>query len=204
MWRWFLLGRLWGRFRSFLEVFLLCLGGSIPVAAFFITALFRGYTPLDTAETGTILILTPLVIAILLGFLLSEYDLRWVTAGTLFITVFASAFIVLFIMSPIVAGVASQTPAVTPDQQLEIFVAQRVMLFVVMSFPVLLVGAVVGRALSERLVPSEELRRELEQLRKETKEWHEILERRGKVQKPSETVAAEPDVKQDQDSTRSR
>jgi len=144
------------------------------------------------------------VVGILLGFLLSEYDLRWVTAGTLFITVFASAFIVLFIMSPIIAGVASATPAVTPDQQLEIFVAQRVMLFVVMSFPVLLVGAIVGRALSERLVPSEELRRELEQLRKETKEWHEVLERRGRIRRPSEDAVEEPKMESDQDSTRAR
>lgn len=171
--------RLW----AFLEVMMYSLAGSIPVAAFFILAFFPGYVPFSITETGTILILTPLLVGVLFGFMLSERDLRSVAAGTLIIVISSSVLVTAFIMSPILAGVASAAPAVAPGEVLEIYIAQRILLFVVLSFPVLLLGAVVGRALSERVVPSEELRLELEQLRKETREWHDLLERRAELQR---------------------
>jgi len=171
------------RLRAFLEVMVYSLAGSVPVAAFFILAFFPGYVPFSITETGTILILTPLIVGVLFGFMLSECDLRSVAAGTLVIVISSSVLVTAFIMSPILAGVASAAPAVAPGEVLEIYIAQRILLFVVLSFPVLLLGAVVGRALSERVVPSEELRRELEQLRRETKEWHELLERRAELQR---------------------
>jgi hypothetical protein len=171
--------RLW----AFLEVMMYSLAGSIPVAAFFILAFFPGYVPFSITETGTILILTPLLVGVLFGFMLSERDLRSVAAGTLIIVISSSILVTAFIMSPILAGVASAAPAVAPGEVLEIYIAQRILLFVVLSFPVLLLGAVVGRALSERVVPSEELRLELEQLRKETREWHDLLERRAELQR---------------------
>jgi len=174
------------RLKRFLEVVLLSFLGALPISAFFISALFPGYTPFTTTETGTILILTPLVIGTLFGFLLSEHDIRSAAAGSLVITLFSTFFIVVFIMSPIIAGVASAAPAVTPGEVLEIYIAQRIMLFVVISFPVLLLGSIVGRALSERIVPSEELRRELEMLRAETQEWHRILESKVNARAPPE------------------
>jgi len=186
--------------RTFLEVMMYSLAGSVPVAAFFILAFFPGYVPFSITETGTILILTPLIVGVLFGFMLSERDLRSVAAGTLVIVISSSILVTVFIMSPILAGVASAAPAVSPGEVLEIYIAQRILLFVVLSFPVLLLGAVVGRALSERVVPNEELRRELEQLRKETKEWHELLRRKGRLQEEPEIPTAEPAVKQDDDS----
>ena len=174
------------RLKRLIELILLSLIGSVPVAAFFISALFPGYTPFSTAETGTTLILTPLVIGILFGFLMSEQDIRSAAAGSLVITVFSSVFIVVFVVSPIIAGVASVAPAVSPNELMEIFIAQRILLFIVISFPVLLLGAIVGRALSERIMPSEELRRELEKLRAETREWHRILESKARERGPPE------------------
>jgi len=171
------------RLRAFLEVMIYSLTGSVPVAAFFILAFFPGYVPFSITETGTILILTPLLVGVLFGFMLSECDLRSVAAGTLVIVISSSVLVTAFIMSPILAGVASAAPAVATGEVLEIYIAQRILLFVVLSFPVLLLGAVVGRALSERVIPSEELRLELEQLRKETREWHELLERRAELQR---------------------
>jgi len=192
------------RLGAFIEVLLYSIAGSLPVAAFFILAFFPGYVPFSISETGTILILTPLIIGVLFGFMLSERDLRAVAAGTVVIVISSSVLVTLFIMSPILAGVASAAPAVSPGEVLEIYVAQRILLFVVLSFPVLLLGAVVGRALSERVIPSEELRRELEQLRKETKEWHELLERKSVLQRESETQTVEAAVKRDDESAKDR
>jgi hypothetical protein len=192
------------RLRAFLEVILYSLAGSVPVAGFFILAFFPGYVPFSITETGTILILTPLFVGILFGFMLSERDLRAVAAGTLVIVISSSILVTVFIMSPILAGVASAAPAAAPGEVLEIYVAQRILLFIVLSFPVLLLGAVVGRALSERVIPNEELRRELEQLRKETREWHELLKRKGELQDRSETGIPKLSVKQDNDAAKPR
>jgi hypothetical protein len=143
-------------------------------------------------------------VGILFGFMLSERDLRAVAAGTLVIVISSSILVTVFIMSPILAGVASAAPAAAPGEVLEIYVAQRILLFIVLSFPVLLLGAVVGRALSERVIPNEELRRELEQLRKETREWHELLKRKGGLQDRSETGIPKLSVKQDNDAAKPR
>jgi hypothetical protein len=192
------------RLRAFLEVILYSLAGSVPVAGFFILAFFPGYVPFSITETGTILILTPLFVGILFGFMLSERDLRAVAAGTLVIVISSSILVTVFIMSPILAGVASAAPAAAPGEVLEIYIAQRILLFIVLSFPVLLLGAVVGRALSERVIPNEELRWELEQLRKETREWHELLKRKGGLQDKSETEVSDLRVKHDDDAAKPR
>ena len=188
------------RLRAFLEVLLYSIAGSVPVAAFFIVSLFPGYAPFQITEGGTVLVMTPLIIGMLLGFLLSERDLRSVAASTFVITIAASILIAVFIASPIIAGVASAAPAVSVGEVLEIYIAQRILLFVVLSFPVLLLGAVVGRALSERVVPSEELRRELEQLRKETREWHELLKRRSELREKAESPEEKHDLDRRKDS----
>ena len=190
------------RLRAFVEVMMYSLAGSLPVAAFFITAFFPGYVPFSITETGALLILTPLIIGILFGFMLSERDLRSVAAGTVVIVIFSSILVTVFIMSPILAGVASAAPAVQPNEVIEIYIAQRILLFVVLSFPVLLLGAVVGRGLSEKVIPNEELRRELEQLRKETREWHELLRRKSEQQQESETQTVAAPVKQDDESAK--
>jgi hypothetical protein len=198
------LAELKSRLGAFLEVMMYSLAGSVPVAAFFILAFFPGYVPFSITETGTILILTPLLVGVLFGFMLSERDLRSVAAGTLVIVISSSVLVTAFIMSPILAGVASAAPAVAPGEVLEIYIAQRILLFIVLSFPVLLLGAVVGRALSERVVPSEELRLELEQLRKETREWHELLKSKGGLKEKSETDVPDLNVKQEDDSAKPR
>jgi hypothetical protein len=188
------------RLRVFLEVMMYSLAGSVPVAAFFILAFFPGYVPFSITETGTVLILAPLIVGILYGFMLSERDLRSVAAGTLVIVISSSVLVTVFIVSPILAGVASAAPAVSPGEVLEIFIAQRILLFMVLSFPVLLLGAVVGRALSERVVPSEELRRELERLRKETREWHELLKKTGRL-KQADTGEVEAEGQPEKEET---
>ena len=176
------------RFRILFIVFLLSLLGSLPVAAFYISALFPGYSPLFLGDAGTILILIPIVVGILFGAILGELDLRVIAAGTIVITITASVLITVFIVSPILAGVAQAITATLPNEMIEVFVAQRVMLFVVISFPMLLLGAVVGGVLAERMLPSEQLRQEIEKLRRDTKEWHELLERVGKVREMQEQL----------------
>ena len=168
---------------------LLSLAGALPVSAFFISALFHGYSPLYIGDEGLVLILAPLVVGILFGSILSEWDLRSVTFGTISITLLSCILIAVFIMSPILAGVAQAAPAAGPGEVIEVFVAQRVLLFVVLSFPVLLLGTIMGSALSDRLFPSEGLRQELERLRAETREWHEVLEKTGRAQQPTSPEA---------------
>lgn len=175
------------RLKGILELFLYSLAGAVPVSAFFIAALFPGYSSLSVGDAGGVLIVAPIAVGTLLGALLSDYDLRYAAFAAIGTTLFASVLIAVFIYSPIIAGVAQATPAADPSQVLEVFVAQRVMLFAVLAFPILLLGTILGSALAGRILPSDELRRELQRLRAETKEWHELLERTGRM-KPSEAT----------------
>ena len=170
------------RLRALLDLVLFSLAGALPAAAFFIAALFPGYSSLSVGDAGAVLIVAPIGVGALLGALLGDYDLRYAAFAAIGTTVFASILIAVFIYSPILAGVAQATPAADPSTVLEVYVAQRVMLFAVLAFPILLLGAILGSAIAGRIIPSDELRKELERLRAETREWHELLERTAKAQ----------------------
>ena len=172
------------RLRAFLDLVLLSLAGALPASAFFIAALFPGYSSLSVGDAGAVLIIAPIGVGALLGALLGDYDLRYAAFAAIGTTVFASILIAVFIYSPILAGVAQATPASDPSTVLEVYVAQRVMLFAVLAFPILLLGAILGSAIAGRILLSDELRKELERLRAETREWHELLERTAKAQLP--------------------
>ncbi len=171
------------RMRTYLFASILSIGGSLPVTAFYLSALFPGYSSLQLSDTGGALMIVPLVVGILFGALLSEYDLRIAAFGVMTVTVLSSILIAIFIVSPIIAGVAAAIPAATPEEVIEVFIAQRILLFIVIAFPIMLLGAVIGNAISGRIIPSEELKQELERLRAETKEWHRLLEEKGGLPK---------------------
>ena len=183
------------RLRGYLELLLYSLAGALPASAFFIAALFPGYSSLSIGDAGAVLIVAPIGVGALLGALLGDYDLRYAAFAAIGTTVFASILIAVFIYSPVIAGVAQAAPATDPSTVLEVYVAQRVMLFAILAFPILLLGAMLGSAMAGRILPSDELRKELERLRAETKEWHDLLERTANKQPPKNGVGKNEEEK---------
>jgi len=151
-------------------VFLLwtCLGALI-VAGFFIAAFFADFSPLRFGDPGTMILFVPILTAFTMGLLLVDYELLSTVVASLLATVIAIVLVVVFVFSPLIVGVASQ------GELFQMFVVQQVALSAVLLFPLVLLGTVVGRAVGERILPPEEIRRRREALVAETRAWHEKL-----------------------------
>lgn len=158
-----------GRLRSGAFFILWCSLGALIVAAFFIDAFFGDYGPLHFADPGTAVLFVPMMTAFTLGLLLVEHELLASVVASLVMTGIAVALILLFVFSPLIAGVASQ------GELLQLFAVQQVALSVIFLFPLVLLGTVVGRAVGDRILPPEDVRRRRDALMAETRAWHEKL-----------------------------
>ncbi len=149
--------------------------GGVVVAAFFIAAFFPGFGVLQFSDPGTAVLFVPVLTAFVLGLLLVDYELLASVVAALLTTGFAITLVLVFVFSPLLLGVASQ------GELLQLFAVQQVALSAIFLFPLILLGAVVGRAVGERILPPEDIRRRREALMAETRGWHEQLSR---IEKP--------------------
>ena len=83
------------------------------------------------------------------------------------------------------AGVAEATNSYAA------FLSSRIMLSTIVLFPLVVVGSVLGRGIGDLFLPSERMKEQLEELREETRRWHEALDRlehrsRDELQLPEE------------------
>jgi len=146
-----------------------CFLGALILAAFFLAAFFGDYGPLHFSDPGTAVLFVPVLTAFTLGLLLVEYELVASVVASLVMTGIAIALIVLFVFSPLIANVASQ------GELLQLFAVQQVALSAIFLFPLVLLGTVVGRAVGDRILPPEDVRRRRDALMAETRAWHEQL-----------------------------
>ncbi len=143
--------------------------GALIVAAFFIAAFFGEFGPIRFEDPGIAILFMPLATSFLLGLLLTRFELVVSVIAALFTTTLAVALVVLFMLAPLMSGVA------TEGASLQQFVVQRVALSAILLFPLILLGCVVGRAVGDRILPPEETRKRREALAAETRAWHEEL-----------------------------
>ncbi len=144
------------------------LGGLI-VAAFFITAFFGDFGPLTFGDPGLVILFMPLFTAFILGLLLTDFELLQTVVAALLTTSIAIGLVLAFMFAPLLAGVAVE------GALFQQFLLQRVALSAVLLFPLVLLGTVVGRAVGDRILPPEDVRRRQKALMEETREWHDRL-----------------------------
>jgi len=173
------------RWRRWLLFVLWVVLGSLIVAGFFIAAFFGEYSPIEAGDPGAIILFVPILTGFVLGVLLTDEEIVVAAGAGVLAAVLSVVLVVLFMMSPILAGVAVAT---TPYAA---FISSRVILSTVLLFPLLVVGSVVGRGVGDLFLPSERMRAELDELRAETRRWHEALDRlehrsRDELQLPAE------------------
>lgn len=148
--------------------------GGVIVATFFIAAMIPWYSPIALGDPGLALLFVPLLASFTMGILLVDYDLLVAVYASLLMTIMATIFVVLFMVSPLLVGVE-----LSPGF-FEQWLSQRVMLAVALQFPLVLLGTVIGRAFGEVVIPPRGLGESRERLIRETREWHETLERSGR------------------------
>lgn len=119
----------------------------------------------------------------LLGVVLTDEEIVVAAAAGVLAAVLAVLLIGIFLFSPVLAGVAQM------DRAFAAFSVSRVALSSLLVFPLVVVGSVVGRGIGDLFLPSVRVRAHLEELRDETRRWHEALdrlERRTEEGKPPE------------------
>ena len=139
------------------------------VAAFFISSFFADFAPLQLGDPGVVILFLPLFTAFILGLLLVDYELVQTVIAALLATGIAVGLVMGFMFAPLLGGVAVE------GALFQQFILQRVALSAVLLFPLVLLGTVVGRAVGERILPPEEVRKRQKALMDETREWHDRL-----------------------------
>ena len=165
--------------------------GAVILAAFFLAAFFNAYSPVLVGDPGAVLLLLPLLTGLILGILLTDAEIVVAAGAGLLSAALAVVFIALFLFSPVLAGVA---PA---DRAAAAFSISRSALSAILLFPLVVVGSVMGRGVGDLFLPSVHMRKQLEELREETRRWHDALDRMEKRPlegAPSETAVPPPET----------
>jgi hypothetical protein len=124
----------------------------------------------------------------LLGVLLTDAEIVVAAVAGVLCATLSVVLVGLFLFSPVLVGVAQAS------QPFAAFSVSRIALSMVVLFPLVVVGSVIGRGFGDLFLPSPRLRAELDALREETRRWHEALDRLERRQKPEGEPPAEPEA----------
>jgi len=145
--------------------------GAVIVAAFFVAAFFTRFSAIEVGDPGAVLLLVPLLTGILLGILLTDAEIVVAAGAGVACATIAVALVAVFLFSPLLAGVA------VGSNVFAAYSISRVALSAVVLFPLVVVGSVIGRGVGDLFLPSPRLKQQLEELREETRRWHDALDR---------------------------
>jgi hypothetical protein len=159
---------LW-RQRAFYVVWIVV--GAVIVAGFFVAAFFADFSLIELGDPGAVLLLVPLLTGLLLGILLTDAEIVVAAGAGVACATLAAGLVAVFLFSPLLAGVA------VGSNIFAAFTISRVALSVVVLFPLVLVGCVLGRGIGDLFLPSPRLKLQLDELREETRRWHDALDR---------------------------
>ena len=146
------------------------ISAGIIVSFFFSTNFLAWATSFNPG--GSVLFISPLVCGLILGLVTWEFEAIYTIFATIAMTITATVGVMLTLMSPLLFGVAGFLDAYY------IFVAQNVMISIILILPISLLGSMVGRVFAESTIMSPSHRAERDALRQETEEWYRMLEER--------------------------
>ena len=159
--------------------------GALIVAGLFVAAFFGEFSPIEAGDPGAVILFVPILTGFVLGILLTDEEIVVAAGAGVLAAVLSVVFVGLFLLSPVLAGVAEATNSYAA------FLSSRIMLSTIVLFPLVVVGSVLGRGIGDLFLPSERMKEQLEELREETRRWHEALDRlehrsRDELQLPEE------------------
>jgi len=163
--------------------------GAVTISGFFVMAYFRDLSPLQIGDSGAIILPMPILIGFLLGVLLTDEEIVVAVGAGVLMAIVAVALIALFLYSPVLAGVASG------DRAFGAITLPQIMLSTILLFPLVVVGSAIGRGFGDMFLPSPRVKQQLEELRAETRRWHEALDRLEKREGVSREKEEPPEEK---------
>lgn len=168
------------------KIFIWAVSAGIIVSFFFSTNFLAWATSFNPGDS--VLLITPIMCGLMIGIVTWEVDAIYTVYSSFILTTIATIGVALTLMSPMLFG------ATWALDDYYIYVAQNVMISIILILPLSLLGSMVGRVFAENTIMSSTYRVEREQLRSETHEWYKMLE-----DKLEEKKAALEDVKEIQD-----
>lgn len=169
-----------------IKIFIWAVSAGIIVSFFFSTNFLAWATSFNPG--GSVLLISPIMCGLMIGIVTWEVDAIHTVISSFILTTVATVGVALTLMSPMLFGAAWAL------DDYYIYVAQNVMISIILILPLSLLGSMVGRVFAENTIMSSTYRVEREQLRSETHEWYKMLE-----DKLEEKKAALEDVKEIQD-----
>ena len=169
-----------------IKVFIWAVSAGIIVSFFFSTNYLAWATSFNPGDS--VLLISPIMCGLMIGIVTWEIDAIYTVYSAFILTTVSTIGVALTIASPMLFGAAW----VFDDYY--IYIAQNVMITIILVLPLSLLGAMVGRLFAENTIMSSTYRVERDQLRSETHEWYQMLE-----DKLEEKKAAIDSVKEIQD-----
>ena len=145
--------------------------GALTIAGFFVMGYFHALSPVRTGDPGAVLLFVPLLTGFLLGVLLTDEEIVVAAGAGVLAAFLAVALIALFLFSPVLAGLAAG------DRTFAAARLPEIMLSTILLFPLVVVGSAIGRGFGDLFLPSPRVKQQLEELRAETRRWHDALDR---------------------------
>ena len=157
--------------RSFSLVLLWTVCGSVTMAAFFFVSFFPEFSPFPEGEIGFSIIFLPMTISFVVGLLANEYEVPAMVLLAIVLVVISVIIAFLAVYFPVIDGTVADArflPSSDEQRMSMVFSA----LFII---PLALIGTVLGKAVGDVILPSEEEIAERRLLIERTRRWHEDL-----------------------------
>ncbi|MEW5937177.1 MAG: hypothetical protein AB1665_05090 [Candidatus Thermoplasmatota archaeon] len=141
--------------------------GAVIVAFLFVSVQLEIVATFSFGDTA--LFVGPLMCGFIIGLLLSSYEIQYAIGSSVILTSFSALLVTLAHLAPGIWGGSFIVPT------FYIHVAQQVMVMAIFTFPLSIVGSVLGKISGESTILTE-TKRERERLLEETREWYRMLE----------------------------
>lgn len=151
------------------------------IVSFFFTTNFLAWAT-SFNPGGSVLLISPIMCGLMLGIVTWESDAIRTVFSAFVLTITATVGVFLTLISPMLLNSAWVL------DEYYIYVAQNIMISIILILPLSLLGAMVGRIFAENTILSSTYRVERNMLRSETKEWYQMLEE--KLEEKKEALEA--------------
>jgi hypothetical protein len=159
------------RLKTDLDIVLWSLVGAVIITFFYLSTYLWEYSIVPLRDAGA-MFFGPMFCGIIVGIIIKESDMPAITYSTIIMTFFALLFIFVVLISPSFLGIP-------PFPIFTFMNGPRIMaLSAIFIFTLTLIGMVIGKALGETVFLTVEERKELKEVREETRKWHEQLKKK--------------------------
>ena len=170
-----------------IKVFIWAVSAGVIVSFFFSTNFLAWATSFNPGDS--VLLISPIMCGLMIGIVTWEVDAIHTITSAFILTTVATIGVGLTIVSPVLFG------ATWVLDDYYIYVAQNIMISIILILPLSLLGAMVGRLFAENTIMSSTYRVERNQLRSETQEWYKMLE--DKLEEKKAALEGVKDIQED-------